>query len=330
MAEQDNFHEAMKEANVEALWEIWQDRYDRTPEQPFCWPWKGLEPLMLDAAELPIDGGAERRVLCLRNPIGAKKYEGASPNFYVNVQALNPGEEAPVHRHSMGAMRFILKGGAVTTVDGKACPMEEGDLILTPGWTWHEHNHKGSEIAIWADILDAPLHRHFDTGIIEPGPAKSLPNWLPDQSFAVPGFTPVSSIQEPDHSTLFRYAWSDAQKALQHTPIADDGSRLLRYTDPVSGGSVLPYLDCFLLALANEKQTTAIRSTANSVAIVVAGSGLTKVSDVTVTWTKNDIFSLPHGNWISHQAAEEGTTLFIISDRQVLQRLGLLKEEPQE
>jgi gentisate 1,2-dioxygenase len=22
--------------------------------------------------------------------------------------------------------------------------MEEGDLVITPGWTWHEHVHKGS------------------------------------------------------------------------------------------------------------------------------------------------------------------------------------------
>ena len=44
----------------------------------------------------------------------------------------------------MNALRFVMEGkGAYTVVDGKSCLMEEGDLVITPGWTWHEHVHKG-------------------------------------------------------------------------------------------------------------------------------------------------------------------------------------------
>ena len=50
----------------------------------------------------------------------------------------------------MAALRFVLDGGgAVTVVDGKTCPMERGDMILTPGWTWHEHVHEGDGRIVW-------------------------------------------------------------------------------------------------------------------------------------------------------------------------------------
>ena len=71
----------------------------------------------------------------------------------------------------MNALRFVLEGsGATTIVDGKPCPMEEGDLVLTPAWTWHEHVHQGSAPIIWLDALDVPLHHYMGTGAFQPGP----------------------------------------------------------------------------------------------------------------------------------------------------------------
>ena len=35
--------------------------------------------------------------------------------------------------------------------------MEEGDLILTPNWTWHDHINESEEPIIWLDGLDVPL-----------------------------------------------------------------------------------------------------------------------------------------------------------------------------
>lgn len=63
------------------------------------------------------------------------------------MQLLNPGESARPHRHSIAAIRFVLEstGGGKTIVDGNSICMAEGDLILTPGWCWHEHVHEGVE-----------------------------------------------------------------------------------------------------------------------------------------------------------------------------------------
>ena len=35
--------------------------------------------------------------------------------------------------------------------------MEEGDLITTPNWTWHDHYNGSDESVIWLDGLDVRL-----------------------------------------------------------------------------------------------------------------------------------------------------------------------------
>jgi gentisate 1,2-dioxygenase len=55
---------------------------------------------------------------------------------------------------------IIEARGAYSTVDGEKTPMETGDVVLTPGWCWHEHGHDGDEPAYWFDGLDVPLRAH--------------------------------------------------------------------------------------------------------------------------------------------------------------------------
>src|SRR2546426_244296 len=74
------------------------------------------------------------------------------------VQVLLPGEVARAHRHSPAAIRFIISGnGAYTAVEGEKVIMHEGDLVLTPSWTWHDHGNETSETVVWMDGLDVPL-----------------------------------------------------------------------------------------------------------------------------------------------------------------------------
>ena len=69
------------------------------------------------------------------------------------------------------------------------------------------------------------------------------------------------------------------------------------------------------------------RTSSNAVACVVEGKGATRVGDDTLNWGPKDIFSLPHGNWITHRASSETATLFMVTDRDTLARLNLLKEQ---
>lgn len=73
--------------------------------------------------------------------------------------------------------------------------------------------------------------------------------------------------------------------------------------------------------------TLPMRSTGNSICVVVEGRGISQVGTETFDWAPKDVFTLPQGNWISHRAGGETAYLFIYSDREVYARLGLLKEE---
>src|SRR5690606_39225981 len=67
--------------------------------------------------------------------------------------------------------RFILEGdGAYSVVAGEKHPMNEGDVVLTPGSLWHSHGHDGSAPAYWLDGLDAPLTRFLSHIFFEEHP----------------------------------------------------------------------------------------------------------------------------------------------------------------
>jgi gentisate 1,2-dioxygenase len=325
------FRAAMDEARVYALWEHWEGRYAHDPEPPCLWSWQTMQPLLdTSIGATTHEEGATRRVLCMNRPSNQDKAGGLSDHFTLNLQILAPGEHAPPHRHSIHALRFVLVGGATTIVDGKRCAMEEGDLILTPAWTWHEHLHEGDEPSVWVDGLDVPTHRHYDTGALEGGPVKNLPERIPDTAFQASGFMPQGETGATGHSPMFRYPWEQAKKALAAAPPAKDGSRSLRYTDPVTGGAVMNRLDCYLHGLAKGQETMAVRSTANLGIVVADGAGSSQVGENTVDWEKNDIFTVPHGNWVSHTASDPDAKLFVVTDREILRRLELLNEETRD
>jgi gentisate 1,2-dioxygenase len=323
-----DFHAAMDQASVFALWER-EGRHNFPPEPPHIWRWPTLSPLLDGAVAATNMQNAERRVLVLNNPAYANtEREGATTNLSVNLQILMPGERARPHRHSMNAIRFALEGeGATTIVEGKPCPMLRGDLILTPGWTWHEHVHEGKTRSIWVDALDVPIHRFLDNAVFEPGPAHDVVTLPPDSAFSGSGLAPDAALSALPYSPMFRYAWKTAVEVLDALPPAPDGSRRLRYTNPVNGGPIMATLDCYLLALEKGRATTPYRTNSNAVCVVVDGEGATTLGDDTVRWARNDVFTLPHGYWISHTAESARARLFQITDREILRRLDLLRDE---
>ena len=182
----------------------------------------------------------------------------------------------------MNALRFVVEGkGASTVVDGKDCPMEEGDLVITPGWTWHEHVHRGDAPIIWLDALDAPLHRYLGTDKFEPGPAHDLPNMPADTAFAFPNIVPELADAATPFSPVFRYPWAAASAAVRAAPKWKDGSRRVRYVNPVTGGPTMPLMDCYLTQIDKGTETVRFRTTSNAVCLVCEGRGTTKVGEDT-------------------------------------------------
>ncbi len=260
---------AWKEANLAPLWENKLAHRPAPPPEPtYLWSWEAIRPLIAGAIKVASPEAVERRVLQLVPP-GPSEQEGrqTSRTLATNIQVLLPGERARPHRHAMNALRLVLEGsGAITIVDGKPCPMEEGDLILTPAWTWHEHAHSGSAPVMWLDALDVPLHHYLGTGAFQPGPVADLPETIADAAFAVANVIPDTNYATTEYSPVFRYPYATAAAAVAAAPPARDGSRRVRYVNPLNGGSAMALMDCFLVQLDPGAATLPFRTTASQFA----------------------------------------------------------------
>ena len=299
------------------------------PQEAHLWEWARTRPLLEKAFAATSPAAVERRVLQYMTPYA----KGPEDEYTVGtmlacVQCLLPGETARPHRHSMGAIRLVLEGsGATTFVNGKACPMEYGDLILTPAWCWHEHHHAGDVPVLWLDALDVPLHSYLGTGRFQPGPVVDTPVTIPDAAMSAVGFLPAEVLPEGNHSPIFRFPYADAKRALASTPAGQDGSRTVRYANPATGEQAQPLLECTIVALERGRATARKRSNASAVCLVVAGSGRSQIGDKTIEWKEKDFFTIPQGNWSSHAASSKEAHLFMLTDRDVMRRLGILSEE---
>ena len=316
-------------SNVIAMWD--QELRPNRPHVPsHIWHWAAMSPLLGDAAGAVNMVDAERRVLILSNPaLAATSAQGAAPNLSVNLQILMPGETARPHRHTMHALRFVLEGeGATTTVEGKVCPMLPGDLVLTPGWTWHEHANTGTKRSVWVDALDVPVHGYLDNRVFEPGPTHDMVEPPADAVFAA-GLAPDKPAASWSYSPKFRYPWTEAAPALEAMRPDTDGARRLRYTNPMTGGAILSTIDCYLLGLSKGVETRGFRSNSNTVCVVVEGEGESQVGDDRIAWKPKDIFTLPHGQWVAHKASSAKASVFQISDRELFRRLDFLRDEYQ-
>jgi gentisate 1,2-dioxygenase len=326
----DGLRKAWKEANLAPLWENkLAHRPPPPPEPAYLWSWEKIRPLIAAAIDVASPEAIERRVLQLIPPHRIEhEGEQTSRTLATNIQILLPGETARPHRHTMNALRFVLEGaGAVTVVDGKRCLMEEGDLVLTPAWTWHEHIHQGAGPIVWLDALDVPLHHYMGTGAFQPGPVADMPETVPDAAFAVANVVPDVACQSRDYSPVFRYPYATAAAAVAVAPPARDGSRRVRYVNPMTGGSGMALIDCFLVQLDAGVSTIPFRTSASSVCCVVEGAGESQIGNEAIRWGQRDIFTLPQGNRIVHKSLGGRARLFQVSDRDIYARLGLLKEE---
>jgi gentisate 1,2-dioxygenase len=298
---------------------------NRRRAEPMVWPWRAVAPLIDGATAVTSMDALERRVLSLVDPAYADNGSVTTRNLNAGFQILLPGERARPHRHSMNAIRFVVEGnGATTMVDGKACPMNFGDLILTPAWTWHDHVHSGSQRIVWLDVLDGQLHRYLETDVFEPGPIHDLTPLPSDAAFGFASMLPEGAYG--GNSPVFHYPWTVAREALAAAPRGTDGMRRVRYINPATGGAVTSLLDCVLWQIEAGTATRNVSTSAHAVCTVVEGTGTSQIGERSIAWGPRDVFTVPAGEIARHVAHGETARLFVVSDREVLRRLDLLTE----
>ncbi len=323
----------MDEHQLAPLWAIYERMVRPEPvgaEPGHLWRWTDLEPV-LELAGRSVGGRyAEHRVLLLAHPAFTERIS-TTRNLLAGVQCVMPGEKTVPHHHVAADVRFVLEGeGGETTVDGKACPLNAGDLVLTPNWTWHGHSNASDRPVVWVDMLDLPLVGGLGAFFQETGPPERLPRsavTLPDESYRRGGLTPMGDYTPVDHSPRVHWPMREVVDALQHAPRDADGSRRVRYTDPVRGGAVTPTLDVYALELPPGQSTRPLRRTGTALCIVIEGNGRSTIGDVELAWSRNDIFTVPNWTWHAHVADDRTARLLVVTDREIYRRTGWLREQ---
>jgi gentisate 1,2-dioxygenase len=299
---------------------------------PWLWRWRSVLPLAQRAGELiTIERGGERRVLAFANPgLGGLPY--TSSTLWGALQYLGPHESAPAHRHTPSALRFVVEGtGVWTTVNGDACDMSAGDLVLTPSWTWHDHSNPTDAPMVWFDGLDLPLAASLESVFFEPYPELSQPVAEDhNASTRVHGgrsLRPLGEPPSPAHSPLLVYPYRDTDAALADLLRARGGPiASLEFVNPTTGGPALPTLGCEMHRLVPGQRTPPRRKVGSSVYVAFSGSGHTVINGERFDWERGDCFVTPSWSAVEHEAAEPAD-LFAVSDRPVLQALHLFREE---
>lgn len=328
----EEFNRKLEEMNLVGYWGISRSEVFEPAAsfEPCLWRWKDVSGALHDAGEILSPGQSFRRFIAFKSPSKAR----TTHTIALGVQLVKPGEIAEAHRHTMGAIRFVLEGGgAQTTVEGEPFPMERGDLITTPNWSWHDHFNGSSEPIIWLDGTDRPVLDLLEIGFGELFSERQQTVSKPVDS-SIYGLAPVrashassTSLQPPP----YRYRWKETKRALEMSgEKAGDpfDGLLLRYVNPLAGGPTLPTLSCEIQMLRRKEETRSHRHTSSTIYHVFEGKGFTVIGDTRFEWQRGDTFTVPLWRWHRHgNSAAEGAILFAMNDRPIMEALGFYREE---
>lgn len=329
----------------ELLVPLWTEIGDLMPlhpkskAAPHLWRWDRLKALAAQAGQIvPVGRGGERRAIALANPaLGGRPF--ATPTLWAAIQYLMPGENAPEHRHTQHAFRFVVEGeGVWTVVNGDAVRMSRGDFLPQAGWNWHAHHNAATEPMAWIDGLDIPFSYYTESQFFEVGREKISPAEQATPAFSQSerlwghaGLRPASATAALPATPLLAYRWVDTDRALADQLALETegciatlspGHAAVRFTNPTTGGDVLPTLRTEMHRLRAGAQSLVRREVGSSVFQVFDGSGSVTVGERTWAVARGDLFVVP--SWQPFTATAVGDAsldLFRFSDAPIFEAL---------
>ncbi|SFL88400.1 cupin domain-containing protein [Shimia aestuarii] len=330
----EDYRADLADAGVAPLWPMMRNVLPHgrpnAVTQPGFWDYSVIRPLLLKAGELTPVEKAERRVLVLSDPgrgVGAMQ---ATASIYLGLQLLLPGETAPAHVHTPSAVRIVIEGtGGYTVVDGEKLPMEEGDLVLTPGGEWHDHGHEGSGPVVWLDALDLPLFHYLEGSYATEGALQAQRN-RPDASqveYLASGLAPTRRADGAVRRyPMMRYPWARARAALDAMAAHGDGDIAeLDYVNPETGADVLPTMGFTAMRIeAGQVCTPPLRSSSGAYH-VIAGQGVVEINGTRFEFGPKATVTAPVFADI-RIAASETCYMVRVHDRPLQEKLGYYEE----
>ena len=276
-----------------------------SPYLTYVWRYRECRAALEAASKLISSEEAGRRILNFRNPIAGNPL-GAARTLLHAYQLVLPGETAPSHRHTAHALRVILDGRKMySVVNGEKTLMETGDVVLTPGGTWHSHIHDGDETACWIDGLDVPLVNALQLATWEPHPDR------------------YEKVQAVVEETPMRFSHAAIQRRLDQAKPDPEGyfGRRIRLEAPT-----MPTLGLTVERLEAGQKTRRWRTNANTSFCIMGGRGASFIDGEKIEWGFGDIFIAPTWRWIEHQV-ERDAQIFSMSDEPLLRWAQYYKAE---
>ena len=291
-----------------------------------AWRWREMRPLLEKSVKAMPESFTARRSLTLKNPGLAR---GTTQTMVAGYQMIGPGEISWAHRHSISALRFVIEGAGdvFTVVNGEKQQMEPYDLVLTPGWCWHDHHNQTDRPAVWLDALDVPFVLGLNQDFYE-----ELGETTQDRIESPEPSPVMRRLGEAQTRRPMRYPWAEAKRQIEarsgEAPDPQSGITL-EYLDPTSGGPALKSLSCRLTCLPPGYSGRPWRRSASSISFVIEGDGKLVTDENEVAWEKHDSFAVP--NWLWHRHVNASRTnpalIFSITDQPILESFGLYREE---
>ena len=253
-ADVKEFTRDIQQYHLGPLWEAIPEIMNKNPKPqavPYLWSGELLEKKLMEAREIfTPERGGERRAIYFQNPGLTYRqpwgWASATQTLYAAVQLLLPGEEAPSHRHSQNALRFITNGtGAYTIVQDKNFYGRRRLPYYTEN-LWHGHKHLGDEPMIWMDALDIPtvysiggtFFEPYEEGLEQP----KVPDNFSEKRYRGGMVRPLGDDQY-DVAPLANYKWNrtvDAIKGLMEFDPDPYHGFAVEYINPTTGKSANP------------------------------------------------------------------------------------------
>jgi gentisate 1,2-dioxygenase len=213
-------------------------------------------------------------------------------------------------------------------------PMERGDVVISPAWTFHDHWNLGSTPAIWIDGYDNGYNPNVNIN-------ERLPNDAPYEEIKKPGGYGQRTLGHarrisdgvPFPLPPMHYPWKDTEAALAAMREAGESDLydgiLLMLASPVDRGPTLPTIAWQAQLLSARQKTLPHRHNSTTFYFAFEGEGAVVIENERLEYHEGDIFAVPAWKWHHHENnANDDTILFSIDDWPAMKKLGFyMKEE---
>ncbi len=329
------FYDRISDKSLAPLWRVLGGLVTESPKSPTeaaIFKYNEIKPYLLEACDLIGTEEAERRVLVLENP-GLKGQSRITPSLFAGYQIILPGEIAPAHRHVASALRFIVEGkDAYSAIAGEKTMMEEGDFVITPNMTWHDHGNESDGPMVWLDGLDMHMVNLFSASFRDGYPGKVHPNTKPEGATVAEvgmNMIPEGFHHEGQTSPIFNYSYARTRETLDRVsrygdPDACHGFRM-NYINPLTGKSAMPTISTAMRLLPKGFVSAPYRCTSGTVFSVVEGSGSVTIGEQSFDFGPKDLFVAPSWHRTVFEAKED-CVIFTFSDQVAQEKLDFFKE----